>query len=183
MPLPTVLSLAIASGLAAALAGKAELRVSPRPALLTQTFLAWLSFAALVLVPVSIYFYAFHGDWFVLYLMDVRRIPSALAMLGFAVEVILGAGGFALGAALVRAQRDSLGVAAVLLFLIAAGAVVPAAPDRLAMVGTFTQWRGNFGLVPYGEGTHMQGTLAMTGLLLLGGGFMLVRLWVGSRKA
>ncbi len=182
MPLPTLLALAIASGLAAALAGRAELRVSPRPALLTQSFIAWLSFAAFVLVPVSIYFYAFHGDWFVLYMIDVRRIPSALAMVGFAVQVLLGASGFALGAALVRAQRDSLGVGAVLLFVAASGAVVPLASDRLALVGTFTQYRGGFGLVPYGQGTLLHGTLAMVGVLALGAIFMLGRLWIGSRR-
>ena len=44
-----------------------------------------------MIVPVSVYFYVFHGDWFLLYLFDVSRIPSAIAMVGFFVQAGLGA--------------------------------------------------------------------------------------------
>src|SRR5688572_11199826 len=78
VPLPPLLLWMVASGLAAALAGRNELRTSPRPAPLTRTFFAYASYAVLVVVPVSIYFYAFHGDWFLLYFADVSKIPSAV---------------------------------------------------------------------------------------------------------
>ena len=48
----------------------------------------------LLLLPVSLYFYVFHGDWFMLYTFDVRRVPSALALFGFAVELAVGLLGF-----------------------------------------------------------------------------------------
>ncbi len=182
MPLPTLLCVAIASGAAAALAGRAELRVSPRPPLLSRSFLAWGSFAVLVLVPIAIYFYVFHGDWFLLYLVDMRRIPSALAMIGFAALVLLGAGAFTLASALIRSQRDTLAGGMTALFLLLAVAVVPAASDRLSQVGSYAQYHGSFGLTPFQSGPLMTGSLAMGAILLLGLGVLLGRLYVGSRR-
>src|SRR5689334_4500406 len=102
MPLPTILAFILVAGLATALAGRHELRISPRPVLLTRTFAAYLIYACLVVIPASVYFYVFHGDWFMLYFLDVQRIPSAMALLGFIVEAVLGIAGFLLGAVLVR---------------------------------------------------------------------------------
>ena len=144
--------------------------------------LTGLAFAVLVLVPVSVYFYAFHGDWFLLYAIDVKRIPSALAMVGFALEVGLGAVGFGLGSVLVRAQRETLAAGLTALLVLLAGAVVPAAGDRLRVVGTYAQFRGGFGLVPFLEGPLFTGALAMGGFFALGALVLLGRLWAGSRK-
>jgi hypothetical protein len=171
-----------ASGVAAALAGRVELRISPRPALLTRVFGAYLLFAGLLLIPVSVYFYVFHGDWFLLYLVDVRKIPSAVALLGFLIEMALGASGFLAGAGLVRSQRDTAAGVLLGLAVVAAGAVVPAAVDRLALVGSFAQYQGGFGLEPYGSGPLLQGTLVMGLILLVGLGFLLLRIHMGGRK-
>jgi len=156
--------------------------VSPRPPLLSRSFFAWVSFAVLVLVPVSVYFYAFHGDWFLLYLIDMRQIPSALAMIGFAIEVLIGAGGFVLGSVLIRGQRDTLAGGLAVLFVALSIAVVPAAGERLSQVGSFAQYNGGFGLTPYGSGSLMTGTLAMGTILVLGLGVLLGRLYLGSRR-
>jgi hypothetical protein len=182
LPLPTLLLLAIASGIAVALAAKAELRISPRPAVLTRSFAAYAMFLALVLIPVSVYFYAFHGDWFLLYLVDVRRVPSALALLGFLVEAAVGVAGFAVGATLVRAQRE--GIAKVLLAatVVGAVAVVVVARERLAVVGTYAQYRGDFGLDSYAGGVVLHGSLAMGAILAAGLAYLVVRLHLsGSR--
>jgi hypothetical protein len=172
----------VASGLAAALAGRHELRTSPRPAPLTRTFFAYASYAVLVVVPVSIYFYAFHGDWFLLYFADVSKIPSAVALVGFALEAGLGALGFLLGAALVRNQREI--IALVLLGLLAAiaVAVVVLYAERLVQVGTFAQFHGQFGLKHFADGPLLTGTLAMIALSVLGLAFLLVRLWQAGRR-
>jgi hypothetical protein len=182
LPLPTLLLLAVASGLAAALAAQAELRVSPRPAVLTRSFVAFALFVAFVLVPVSIYFYVFHGDWFLLYLVDVRQVPSALALMGFLGEAAAAVGPFALGAAFVRAQKES--IAKFLLAALGVGilAVVIAARDRLAVVGTYAQYRGEFGLTAYGTGALLHGTVAMGLILGAGLAYLVVRLHLsGSR--
>ncbi|MDQ3036051.1 MAG: hypothetical protein M3Y87_26860 [Myxococcota bacterium] len=183
MPLPTVLFVAFATGIAAAIAGRSELKISPRPALLTRSSLAFLIFDFLVLVPASAYFYVFHGDWFLLYTFDVGRIPSAIALVGFVLEGLLAAGGFALGAGLVRTQRETVAgvlIAASLVFGI--GAAI-AASDRLAVVGSFAQYRGNFGLVSFTDGPLLLGAITMSGIIATGMAFLLVRIWMGARRA
>ncbi|MFW6067661.1 MAG: hypothetical protein ACOC97_04925 [Myxococcota bacterium] len=182
MPLPTLLFIVIASGFGAALAAKAELRVNPRPSVLTRSFAAYVLFLGLVVVPVSVYFYTFHGDWFLLYLMDVRRLPSALALVGFLGEGALGVGAFALGAALVRGQREGIAKALVVLTAVGAVAVVPAARDRLAVVGTFAQYHGDFGLHAYGSGALLQGTIAMGLIMALGLAYLVIRLHLSGNR-
>jgi hypothetical protein len=182
VPLPSLLAFAFASGLAAAMAARVELRVSPRPPLLTRSFAAWTLFAVLVVVPVSVYFYVFHGDWFLLYTLDVGRIPSAVAMLGFLLEIGLGALGFALGASLVRSQREVVAGGLLGLSLLVAVAAPLLAKDRLRLVGSFAQYRGGFGLASYGEGALFAGTLVMTTLTLAAFVFLLARLHYAARR-
>ena len=181
MPFTTLLLLGFGVGAAAALAGAAELRVSPRPVLLSDSFGAFVAFMLLLLVPVSVYFYVFHGDWFMLYTVDVRRIPSALALLGFALELAVGLLGFAVSALCVRNARTSLALGIVLACAFAALSVVFVCPERLRLVGSFRQYRGGFGLVGYG-GALLQGALAMGSLLLAGAIFLIVRIRRGQAR-
>jgi hypothetical protein len=166
-------------GAASALAGAHELRVSPRPVMLSDSFAAYVAFTLLLLLPASIYFYVFHGDWFLLYLVDVRRVPSALALLGFFIELALALLGFAFAAACVRAQRNSWVISALALCAIGACSALAIAPDRLRVVGTFRQFRGGFGLASYG-GALLQGALAMGGLLVAGAIYLLFRIRRGQ---
>jgi hypothetical protein len=181
MPFPTVVGIAFASGIAAALASRVELKVSPRPAMLTRSFIAYMIFVAIVLVPISAYFFVFHGDWFLLYYIDVRRVPSAIALVAFVAEAGVGALGFGLGAALVRSQRDGIAIAALLLAVVASGVIVVIEPDRLMRVGSYVQYHRNFGLSDYG-GPLLQGTIAMAVLLLLGLVLLLARLHAAGRR-
>ncbi len=174
MPLPTVLFFAFAAGLAAALADRTELKISPRPSLLIFDFL--------VLVPASAYFYIFHGDWFLLYTFDVRRIPSAFALIGFVFEGLLAALGFVLGAGLVRSQRETIGGGLIATSVVSAIAVPFAASARLEMVGSYAQYTGNFGLVPFASGPLLLGTITMSGIVIFGLAFLLLRIWMGARR-
>ncbi|MCB9599638.1 MAG: hypothetical protein H6721_33425 [Sandaracinus sp.] len=183
MPLPTLICLTFASGIAAALASRVELRVSPRPPLLTRSFGAFVIATGWVTVPVGLYFYVFHGDWFLLYTLDVEHIPSALALIGFVFLGGVGAIGFALGASLTRNQRDTLGGALAALGVLAGGATVLLARGRLGLVGDFTQWEGRFGLVPFDEAPTLQGAVLGAAILLVGHGFLLARLSFGGRRA
>src|SRR5262245_15963577 len=181
MPLPTLVFVAFGVGVAAALLGGSELRLSPRHAVLTSSFKAFALFLLLVLVPISVYFYVFHGDWFLLYAFDMRRIPSAVALVGFMAEAGIGVLGFLLGAGFARNQRNGLGFAVVGASAAAALAVVALWPDRLSVVGTFAQYRGDFGLRSYG-GTLMQAGLVMGALLTYAAAFLLVRIRIASRR-
>lgn len=181
MPLPSLLAFALVSGLTASLAGRQELRQSPRPIPLTRSFHAFVSFVCLVVVPVSAYFYVFHGDWFLLYAIDVQRIPSAIALIGFGLQAALGIASFLLGASLVRNQRE--GIVGVLLGVCALGGglAVFLYTDRLSQVGTHAQFHGQFGLEPYGGGPLVSGGMAMGAIVLVGFAFLLIRLWMSGR--
>jgi hypothetical protein len=174
---------AVVAGMAASLADRHELRMSPRPIPLTRGFVAYLSYAALVLVPASVYFYVFHGDWFLLYTVDVAEVPSAVALVGFVVQAGLGALGFFVGALLVRSQREAVAGVLVGLLLVGGATVVVVYADRLAQVGSHAQFHGQFGLEPYQNGPLMTGGLAIGGILLAGFAFLLVRLWMSGRRS
>lgn len=181
MPLPTLLLLTLATGIATALAARAELRVSPRPAHLSKGFLSYILYACLVLVPIGLYFYAFHGDWFLLYMFDVQRVPSALVLVFCLGQIALGAAGYLFGALLVRGQREQVAGAAIGACVAVVGALVALAHERLGVVGSYAQFRGDFGLMPYG-GALLQGSLWMGLWMVLGLGFLLYRLGPGARR-
>lgn len=181
MPLPTLLLLTLATSTAAALAARAELRVSPRPAHLSRGFLSYNLYACLVLVPIGLYFYVFHGDWFLLYTMDVSDVPSAVALMVCGFQVGLGAFGYLLGASLVRAQREQFAGTAIGACVAMVGALLVLARARLSVVGSYAQFRGDFGLMPYG-GALLQGSLWMILWMLLGLGYLLYRLGPGARR-
>ncbi len=181
VPLPPLLVFTVASGLAASLAGRQELRTSPRHVALTRSFFAYLSYALLVVVPASVYFYLFHGDWFLLYAVDVASIPSAVALVGFVAQAALGPTAFLLGAVLVRNQREAVvGILLGVLLVAGVGAVL-AYTERLSQVGSYAQFHGQFGLAPY-DGPLLTGTLAMSAITLFGLAFLLVRLWQSGRR-
>jgi hypothetical protein len=182
VPLPTLVFTAFGIGLSAALLGAAELRISPRHALFSSAFRAFALFLVLLILPVSVYFYVFHGDWFLLYSVDVRRVPSALALLGFVAEAGIGVIGFMVGSAFARAQRMGVGYAIAAACVPLAVAVAFVWPERLRAVGTFAQYRGDFGLVPYG-GPLMQAGIAMGCVLAVGASFLLVRIRAARRRA
>ena len=156
--------------------------MSPRPIPLTRGFVSYLSYACLVVTPVSVYFYVFHGDWFLLYFVDVLRIPSAVALVGFVGQAGLGALGFILGAVLVRNQRETIVAVLGGLVLVIGAAVVFLYRNRLAQVGTYAQFHGQFGLEAYEDGPLITGGLTMAALALVGLGFLLARLWMTGRS-
>ena len=155
--------------------------MSPRPVALTRSFLAYLSYAVLVVVPASVYFYLFHGDWFLLYAIDVQRIPSAVALVGFMAQAGLGVLGFVLGAVLVRNQRELIVGVLLGVAVVAAAAAVMLYVDRLGQVGSYAQFHGQFGLEGYASGPLLTGSLALGGIVLVGLAVLLGRLWTAGR--
>lgn len=182
MPLPTQVFLTFASGVLAALAARADLRVSPKPALASRAFAAYLLYASLVLVPISVYFYLFHGDWYLLYAVDTARVPSALVLLGAVAEVLVGASGFLCGASLIRSQRDQWAGAIVGVTISMALGVLPLVRQRLSVVGSYAQFHGDFGLAKYG-GPLFHGTVLMSLWMLLGLSFLVYRLGLSAKRA
>ncbi len=181
MPIPTQLLFTFASGVVVALAARAHLRGSPKSTFLCPEFGAYLLYAALVVVPASLYFYLFHGDWYLLYLVDSQRIPSALVLLACLVQVALGAGGFLLGASFVRNQRELVAGAVVGVAASLGAAAVPLARGRLGVVGTYAQYHGDFGLSPFG-GELLEAVLCMSLWMLVGLALLAYRIGPGTRR-
>lgn len=182
MPLPTLVLLGFASGIGAAIAARAELHESPHPAMLTRPFWAFALFAGFVLIPVSAYFYVFHGDWFLLYRVDVSAIPSAIALLLFAAVGAIGALGFLAGAVLVRSKKADLASALVALVTVLALAPIVQFRRELAVVGTYRQFHRGYGLVSLAETSLYPGIVFMSVAFVAGLAFLLVRLDLSSRR-
>lgn len=182
MPLPSLVFFTFAVGALAALAGRVELRVSPRPAFVTQTHLAFVLFASLVVVPISAYFYIFHGDWFLLYTIDVATIPSAVALVAFVLEVAFGSAGFLFAASLIRSGKDPFAGVLVLLGLVLAAGPIVWWRDRLAVVGSAAEFQGQFGLTDFAPGPVLQAAIVMGAILFVGTSGLLIRLRTSSRR-
>src|SRR5262249_16689989 len=114
---------------------------------------------------------------------DVHTVPSAVAMVGFVLEVGVGAAGFGVGAALVRGQREPLAGALAGAAVLAGVLVAWLARDRLALVGSYAQFGGGFGRVAFGSwpvvpGAVVRGTLMVVGLAIAVG-----RILLGARRS
>lgn len=181
MPFPTLIFIILGIGIAAALASRDSLRMSVRPVLLTGSFAAFLGFLVLVAIPISAYFYIFHGDWFILYLSDVRKIPSALALVGFLVEGSIGVGGFVVGAVLARRQLLVVGYWLMGLCALLALSVFAIFPNRVWRVGSFTQYHYGFALKSYLSSVVPIGTLLMSAIMVAATAYLIFRLRYGDR--
>jgi len=138
---------------------------------------AYACFELILLLPVTIYFYVFHGDWFLTYFISSGEIPSAVALVGFLIQIGLGAVGFWLGLRLVRSEQRSLGwmcggvVCALLL------AIFWMIQRRVRWVGSYEQYQGKYGLVFFGENAGLVWGAVILGLLLVVGyGYLILHL-------
>lgn len=182
MPLPIVIMLAFVLGLAAAFASRVTLRLRPRSPLLSQSFAAFVIFMALIFVPSSLYFYIFFGDWFLLYLVDSARIPSALALLAFLGLIGLGTAGFSVGAAMTRAHHDGWCLALMLLVLLVGTASLIPVYDRVAWVGSLLQFRAHSGVEPYLHSSAWYAAIFVAAVLSVGSTYLLVQLVRHARR-
>ncbi len=169
MPLLFLLFIAIATGALCAHAGRDEVRHSADPIWRTEAFLAFTLFVGLVLLPTAMYFYVFHGDWFLFYWVDTGHTSWFWGML--TVLLLLGSAvlGFGLGAALCRASRDSAARRIAFGAIFIGLAVWPLAWDRLSVVGSYRQFSRDYGLLAFLASPPFYAGLVM--LLILGVAF------------
>jgi hypothetical protein len=149
LPLLFLLLVAIATGALSAYAGRDEIRHSGEAVWRTEAFLAYALFVGLVLLPTVVYFYVFHGDWFLFYWVDTARAPWVWGLV--AVLLLFGAAlaGFHLGAALCRASRDVAARRITVVAGLMAAAVWPLAWPRLSVVGSHRQFTRDYGLLGF----------------------------------
>ena len=170
LPLVFLLFIAIATGALSAHAGRDEVRHSAEPLWRMESFLAYALFVGLVLLPTSLYFYVFYGDWFLFYSVDTSRAPWVWGLL--ATLLILGSAslGFRLGTALCRASRDLSARRVFLGAVLVALSVWPLAWSRLSVVGSYRQFTRDYGLVAFFSSPAFVSGLAM--LIVVGAAFV-----------
>ncbi len=167
MPIPFAPLIGLALGVAFAWIAAPELTRDEGPIVASRPFAIVVAFAALVWIPIVGYFVAFHGDWAYLYLAPWRHVPSAID-LGL---VLLSGGAVVLGFWLVirpvRKRRFGPVVVMLVAPLTLAVAGLTIAARRLAVSGTYAQFRGDFGTQPIGSSPLGQGVLVMGAILVL----------------
>lgn len=150
MPLAALALVHLAAGLAIAAAYAGELRASPRASWTLPGFTALCLHELLVAVPAAFYLLARHTDWMLSYTIGSGRVPSAAGLALALALATSGLGAFVVGARFVRDQHPRVPAAgaAALTALALLGLVL--ARGRVGAVGTTSQFRGGFGMVPFG---------------------------------
>lgn len=69
---------------------------------------AVLSFEAIVLLPVGLYYYLVYPDWSWMYFVDPKKLPSGVSVLVVLAYVATLLGGYLGGWALLRARREKI---------------------------------------------------------------------------
>jgi hypothetical protein len=134
-----------------------------------EAFLAYALFVGFVLLPTAIYFYVFHGDWFLFYWVDTGRAPWVWGLLASVFVLGAAALGFWLGAILCRASRDVAARRITIGALFIALAVWPLGWERLSVVGSHRQFTRDYGLTAFFASPAFYSGLAM--LVIIGGAF------------
>ncbi len=183
LPLHLLILFVFCSGVGAALAGHHELRANPRSSLLSRAFHAYASFILMLMLPVALYFYLFYGDWFLLYTIDTSRIPSALVLVGFMVLCLVAAGGFRLGAASVRGQRERLAYLLLGASSFAGMLSVVWLRRRMGVMASYLQFHGVFGASSLSSSSLLYAVILALMLLGAGYGYLLLRLLRSRRTS
>lgn len=142
---------AFALGASFARVAQGEIARSEGPLAASSSMAVVVGFAALVFLPVTGYFAAFHGDWAYLYLVSWRNVPSAvdLALVLFATALVPA--GFASAVVFIRTRRSRAARAISLLVgvpMAFAVVLVAAFARRLSVSASAAQYAGGFGVEP-----------------------------------
>lgn len=148
MPAPVAPLVGFSLGVLFAWAAADELARSSGPLGATRSLPVVTLFALLVYGPFVGYFLTYATDWSLAYLIDGRRVPSALLLLAFVVDMASVLAGFAAGASAARGRR-MVSLLPMGLVPMALGALfVGVLSRRLALYGTYNQVTRALGAAP-----------------------------------
>lgn len=99
-----------------------------------------LSFEAIIVWPVVLYYEQVHAAWSWMYFVDPERLPSGIVVLVLLAYAITLLGGYLAGWALLRAQREQLLYGALGLTALGLVAMGIALGGRLSHAGTFAEY-------------------------------------------
>lgn len=168
MPLASLPLLGLLAGLVfASAAGESR----GHPAILARALVLGAAFGLLLLGPCAAFLVAIAPDWSLAYLVDSRRVPSLAFMLwvlGVTACVPLGTW---LGSSAPVLRRRQLVLQGVAVLIVAVVAVVAASLPRLAVLATFAQYHGKFGVRPLAGSPLGYGLVWLSALLVGGAAF------------
>jgi len=147
-----------------------------------ESFGAYALFVGFVLLPTAVYFYVFHGAWFLFYWVDTGRAPWAWGLLGGALVLGMASLGFRLGTALGRASRDVAVRWITVGALFMALAVWPLGWTRLAVVGSYRQFTRDYGLTAFFASSAFYAGVAMLVIIGAAFGWVLYRIEQRTRE-
>ncbi len=152
VPAPTAPLLGFALGVVFAWLAADELARAHASPFATRSLAVVALFGLLVFAPAAAYFLVFQEDWAWAYLVDRRRMPSAVELALVLLDAAAPALGFLAATSRARARRlvPLLGLAA--LALAPAFAFVLVALPRLTVDATYTQFHLDFGRHPVAGG-------------------------------
>lgn len=113
--------------------------------------IAVLSFEAIIVWPVALYFYTVHPAWSWMYFVDPARLPwgvSVLVLLGYVATLV---GGYLAGWALLHARRERLLYAAIGLLALVLVVFLVVCRGRVSHAGTYDEYHQGHALA-LGEG-------------------------------
>ncbi len=130
--------------------------------------LAVALYALIVFAPVTAYFAAFAGDWSFAYLIDARRVPSAVSLVLVVLATSALIGGFFAGRkALERRAPNQLAWLAAAPLAITV-VVIAALHDRFGVDATYDQFTSDFGRKPLVTSPLGLAVLWMDGIVAAG---------------
>jgi hypothetical protein len=141
-----------------------------------EAFLAYALFVGFTLLPTAIYFYVFHGDWFLFYWVDTGAAPWAWGLLAVLLLLATASLGFGLGAALCRGSRDLAARRIALGALLISLSVWPLAWERISVVGSSQQFTHDYGLIPFFASAPFYSALVMFVIMGLAFGWVVYRI-------
>jgi len=112
---------------------------------------AVLSFEAIIVWPVALYFYLVHPAWSWMYLIDPARLPWGILALVLLAYVATLLGGYLAGWALVKMQREKLLFGAIAAIGVALIVFLIAARGRISHAGSYEEYHAGHAL-DLGEG-------------------------------
>ncbi len=142
---------------------------------------AVLSFEAIILWPVALYYYLVYPDWSWMYFVDARRLPSGvsvLVLLSYAASLL---GGYLAGWALLRARRLRLLGGALAFVALFMGGFVVVCRGRLFAAGTFAEYHA--GHAPSAGEGKLAWALVVTAIgVAVGIGVVGLALWEQGKR-
>lgn len=146
MTIPALVVVSALIGASVAFAARIQIRTLQRPVFATRYFIALMMLEAMILLPVSIYFYTFYPDWSWMYLVDTQNLNGGVVIMAIISYPITAAMGYLVGCYSARGSSDWVTVMFMMFMFIGLIGLFALAGDKVWWVGTYEQYHRDAGV-------------------------------------